>query len=177
MASYIVMATEKIMSRKYVPSGWVRVKFADELPLCPDCEEEAYCEDHKCHFSDCPCIGPTQDDVIYKEFRGELYAIPSLNLPTKATLKKYGLSEEEYTALYESQGGICPICGRKDVLLVIDHEHAPRWKKMPADQRKLYVRGLLCSYCNQRRVGKGVTKQTAYNTYKYLQAYEKRRPK
>lgn len=41
----------------------VTVVYASELPLCADCEEEPYCPKHKKHFADCPCVGPSQDDL------------------------------------------------------------------------------------------------------------------
>ena len=49
----------------------------------------------------------------------------------------YGISEEEYRAMYEACGGRCSIC-RGDRKLVIDHCH---------DSGR--VRGLLCDNCNR----------------------------
>ena len=60
-------------------------------------------------------------------------------------LKVYGLSLEEYQAIFEYQKGVCAIC-RKHMKygkpLHIDHEHGGP------------VRGLLCGYCNRNLVGK-----------------------
>lgn len=56
------------------PSGWSLVKYAADLPLCPDCDDEAYCVEHRTHFGDCECIGPTQDDATYKTIDGYLFA-------------------------------------------------------------------------------------------------------
>ena len=56
---------------------------------------------------------------------------------------RYGITADEYWALYESQGGKCRICGttdgtRKDSkLLSVDHCHATG-----------KIRGLLCTRCN-----------------------------
>lgn len=55
------------------PKGYQLVKFAMDLPLCPCCEEEAYCPEHQCHFADCDCIGPTQDDIYYRTVDGYLF--------------------------------------------------------------------------------------------------------
>jgi len=46
--------------------SWQPVVFAADLPKC-DCCEDAWCPKHNQHFADCPCLGPTQDDVQYRE--------------------------------------------------------------------------------------------------------------
>lgn len=56
-------------------------------------------------------------------------------------LKTYGLTSEQYWALYEAQGGVCYICQRAKGVskkLSVDHCHATG-----------YVRGLLCTLCNK----------------------------
>lgn len=64
----------------------------------------------------------------------------------KRALKKYGISEERYRALWDEQNGACAICGmgfegngeeESCVCPVIDHDH-----------RTGEVRGLLCNTCN-----------------------------
>lgn len=55
-------------------------------------------------------------------------------------LKRYGITSEQYWALYEAQGGVCWICRRatgKVRRLAVDHDHLTGW-----------VRGLLCKPCN-----------------------------
>lgn len=54
--------------------------------------------------------------------------------------KTYGITREQYDALYESQGRTCGICKRatgRSKRLAVDHDH-----------KTGYVRGLLCSTCN-----------------------------
>ena len=93
--------------------------------------------------------------------------------PTKVTLKKYGLSEEEWQAILDSQGGVCPICGKAPSTgrWVIDHYHVKGWKNMPPELRKLYVRGILCWFCNHSYVGRGITIQKAENMVSYLKRF------
>lgn len=59
----------------------------------------------------------------------------------RAVLKRvYGITDAEYDAMLESQGGRCAICcrSRRGRRLAVDHCHATG-----------AVRGLLCSSCNQ----------------------------
>lgn len=51
--------------------------------------------------------------------------------------KTYGLSEEQYKAMLEAQGGLCKICKKVGKKLHVDHCH-----------RTGLIRGILCNYCN-----------------------------
>ena len=51
--------------------------------------------------------------------------------------RNYGLSEEHFRVLLESQNYECAICGKPDRSLVVDHNHTTG-----------KVRGLLCNSCN-----------------------------
>jgi hypothetical protein len=69
-----VLLTQWLNNGEIILNNWKKVVFASELPECPDCGEP-YCKKHKQHYGDCECIGPTEDDVEYKESKnGELYA-------------------------------------------------------------------------------------------------------
>jgi 5-methylcytosine-specific restriction endonuclease McrA len=54
----------------------------------------------------------------------------------RASLKRYGLTEESYAALRAAQEGLCAVC-RQDLPLEIDHNHSTG-----------RARGLLCRRCN-----------------------------
>jgi hypothetical protein len=97
--------------------------------------------------------------------------------PTKATVKKYGLTIEEWFEMLEIQGGVCAICKKEPSTgrICVDHEHVALWKKKSPAERKIYARGLLCWYCNSRLVGKGVTLEKARNIVKYLENYQNKR--
>lgn len=55
-------------------------------------------------------------------------------------MKVYGITTEEYWAIYKAQGGVCYMCRRAKGLtkpLCVDHDHVTG-----------AVRGLLCNPCN-----------------------------
>lgn len=93
--------------------------------------------------------------------------------PKPGTLKRYGLSLEEWRAILSGQGTVCAVCEKEPETgrFVVDHEHVRGWKKMPPEQRKQYVRGILCWWCNHAYVGRAITVRKAANVLKYLQAY------
>ena len=100
----------------------------------------------------------------------------TIRIPTAATLRRYGLSELEWRAIGVRQGWVCCVCRQhpKAGRLVIDHEHVKGWRDMPPAQRKRYVRGLLCWFCNHYHLARAMTEQKAYNVYLYLQDYNER---
>jgi hypothetical protein len=53
--------------------GWSLVRFAAEMAECPDCGEP-FCAECETHYSECDCIGPTEDGVRYKDIDGVLFA-------------------------------------------------------------------------------------------------------
>lgn len=100
-------------------------------------------------------------------------------VPSVGTLRKYGLSVREWLNILESQGGVCAICERvpNSGSWVTDHEHVAKWKKMPPERRRLYVRGIICHWCNSHVVGRFVTLEKSRNATAYLTRYNRRRPK
>ena len=63
----------------------------------------------------------------------------------------YGLREHDYIRLLEAQGGVCAISGRPGGTrsLHVDHLHVPKYKAMPPEMKRLYVRGLLAYRMNK----------------------------
>ncbi len=103
------------------------------------------------------------------------YLIP----PTKATLSRYGLSMEEWKIMADNQKHACFICEvePKKGRLCIDHFHQRGWKKMPPEQRKLYVRALLCFMCNTQVLGRCITIAKLKKAVILLEEFETRKPK
>lgn len=97
--------------------------------------------------------------------------------PSATTLKKYGLSEADWVYLWEFQGSVCPICKKvpPNGNLHVDHYHQKGFKKMKPEDKKRQVRGILCAYCNQRVLVKGINLEKARNIVKYLEDFEKRK--
>ena len=95
--------------------------------------------------------------------------------PTKATLRKYGITENEWLNFLALQEWVCPICKRRPAIWNTDHEHVPGWKKLPAHERRRYVRGVLCTHCNFRIVHSNLAADMAERMAAYLRAYEARR--
>jgi hypothetical protein len=94
--------------------------------------------------------------------------------PTPATCAKYGLTQEEWVALFERQGRVCAVCRRASGTgrYNIDHEHVRGWRAMPAAYRKWFVRGIVCHFCNHYYLARGLTVQKARNLVEYLERYE-----
>jgi len=93
--------------------------------------------------------------------------------PTQATLNKYGLSREEFRTILSHQGGVCPICEKVPSTgrWVIDHQHVKNWKKLPPENRKKYVRGVTCWFCNRNYLAKAMNERKAQNIIIYLEEY------
>jgi len=75
-------------------------------------------------------------------------------------MARYGLTAEQYWALYEAQGGSCYICQRatgKARKLAVDHDH-----------RSGFVRGLLCKPCNSILAHLRDDKDAAHRVFVYL---------
>lgn len=53
------------------------------------------------------------------------------------TMRQYGMTNSDYDAILESQGGVCKICRQPSGRLAVDHCHTTD-----------AVRGLLCRNCN-----------------------------
>jgi hypothetical protein len=94
--------------------------------------------------------------------------------PTKSTLARYGLSEEAWRKMLDEQGGKCFICEKepKKGRLCIDHYHAPGWKKMTPAGRVMWVRGLLCWYCNNRFLSRGIDTKKAKRIVEFLERFD-----
>lgn len=64
---------------------------------------------------------------------------------TASSLRKYGLTVEDWRTMLAQQGGTCVICGKggKTKHLSIDHDHM-----IEKAYGEMVVRGMLCARCN-----------------------------
>lgn len=101
----------------------------------------------------------------------------ALRTPSKTTLRKYGLSEAEWSGIADRQGRVCYVCGKVPAsgILHIDHEHVRGWKKMPPEQKRKHVRGLLCWHCNSVWLRRGATPEKLRKAADYLDEHERRK--
>lgn len=92
-------------------------------------------------------------------------------VPKPATLKRYGLTGEAWLAILEAQGGVCYVCQKAPPSgrLCTDHEHVRGWKGKPPEERRRFVRGLLCWTCNHYYLGRGITVAKARRVVEYLE--------
>jgi hypothetical protein len=97
--------------------------------------------------------------------------------PSPETLRRYGLTADDWLRLLALQGWKCPVCLRAagSLRLNTDHDHVRGWKRMPPGERARHVRGVLCAYCNFRRVNSRMSAEEAQRIADYLAAYEARR--
>ncbi len=79
--------------------------------------------------------------------------------------KKYGITLVDYERMLKRQSYCCAICLKHESefkrRLHVDHNHGPSKK----------VRGLLCYFCNFRRVGR-LNLEWAKAVYEYLVKYD-----
>lgn len=66
-----------------------------------------------------------------------------MDVPSEQTLKRHGLTEDQWQALWDRQAGLCALCGKPPTSrFVIDHCHRAARNGGPA------VRGLIHPMCN-----------------------------
>ena len=100
-----------------------------------------------------------------------------ITTPSATTLRRYGLTADEWLQLLADQDWKCPICERDaaELTLNTDHEHVRGFDKMTEAEKKPYTRGILCAYCNHRRVHSSISADIAQRIANYIRRYEERK--
>jgi hypothetical protein len=95
----------------------------------------------------------------------------ALKVPTRATLRRYGMTEGDWRRLEFLSGGRCGVCGNEfgSKAVAIDHVHARGFKRMSPADKRVCVRGLICRLpCNRYYVAK-LTRDMARSVLAYLE--------
>jgi ssDNA-binding Zn-finger/Zn-ribbon topoisomerase 1 len=112
---------------------------------------------------------------VYEKLPKRTYAKGEIKPAGNA--EAYGLTKKEWLEMFREQGYVCPICGRGDRKMVTDHYHVRGWKNMEPKEKKKWVRGLLCMWCNYRILRTGITLEKLRNAVAYLEKWEARKPR
>lgn len=97
---------------------------------CRDCRDEGVTSKRKASYPGPRCF--THHKAVVRHRKSVAHERHIGNV--------FGISAEDYRAMYESQGGKCAICQRAtgaSKRLAVEHDHATGW-----------IRGLCCSPCN-----------------------------
>jgi hypothetical protein len=94
------------------PKGWQKVMCAMDMVEC-ECCGEPFCPECNDHYTDCNCIGPTQDEATYKMVDGVLFATLEHPAPkmiwgnqTPSGQNKLGPSEDRWKLRSKTYRGI-----------------------------------------------------------------------
>ncbi len=99
-----------------------------------------------------------------------------MKVPSSKTLAKYGMTADDFTAMFQAQKGKCAVCygdlaGKQ---MFIDHEHRAGFSTMTAEKKRMQVRGILDYSCNRFRVCRN-NYLTAQAVLAYLEQHEDRK--
>lgn len=118
--------------------------------LCTDCFAETYDQydvrpngSHRHRLKPCSLCGNAKERFE----RGKLCSACKPWEGYAKSLRRFGLTPADYTAILAAQGGVCYVCHTPpgNVRLCIDHDHStPHGREA--------VRGLLCDTCNYSRL-------------------------
>lgn len=97
----------------------------------------------------------------------------------KYLIAKYGITIEEYYTLLLKQDNLCAMCKDPDPThrLCVDHIHVKGFKKMKPEEKKKYVRGILCFMCNtsikgfDRTISGDKNRARLEGAHRYFQQY------
>jgi hypothetical protein len=93
---------------------------------------------------------PDRKEKFRTRAKVRYYQSPKGQLNAKRNrCKRYGITVEEYDEMYAQQLGLCRICHKPFPVLHIDHKHVDGFELMPPEEKRKYVRGLLCGLDNQ----------------------------
>jgi len=115
-----------------------------EYKACTKCHQELPIERFRWYpkkqYRNARC--KTCENKAQNEWKKKNKNRPSVIRTTRnQNLRKYNLTLDDYNKMFETQNGVCAICGKPEIkrMLSVDHNHETG-----------KVRKLLCTYCNFR---------------------------
>lgn len=84
-----------------------------------------------------PDCGACKNSAQKRQWHSQPTAVKYTRARARQLKHRYGVTVEQYEAMYRDQDGRCAICGKPHDVLCVDHDHST-----------LKVRGLLCDLCN-----------------------------
>ena len=85
-----------------------------------------------------------------KKYKADYYIRNKDSIKSAKLRCYYGISLEGKKKMYEDQNKCCDSCNRPYSIdeLQVDHKHIPGYKQLDAEEKRKYVRSLLCRACN-----------------------------
>jgi len=135
---------------------------------CKDCKAEGITTDRKMATKPDGSLQPGPRCVTHWRARKKAVSIAAHGQRTESN---FGITAEEYWAIYEFQGGRCALCRLatgKARRLAVDHDHdLAKTHDHPVEQGcRRCIRGLLCKRCN--RFGVPLVLEVIIRTLEYL---------
>ncbi|MCQ9385088.1 endonuclease VII domain-containing protein [Brevibacterium moorei] len=109
---------------------------AAKRKVCKDCVEEGITTGRPAPYAGPRCA--SHHRAVLKKRREATH--------DKYIRETYGITQEEYDAILESQGGKCAICQRAT--------GATKWLAVDHDHKTGYTRGICCLTCNKFILGR-----------------------
>lgn len=110
-----------------------RARSTDGLHIyCKQCRKELWAE------------SPTGKEYGRRYYRKRIAADRFYNRKQKRLLR-YGITDDQFLALYDEQNGLCAICNQPETSIIYGQ---PKTLAIDHDHQSGKVRGLLCSNCN-----------------------------
>lgn len=93
--------------------------------------------------------------------------------------KTYGITLLEFNLRLDAQNGVCACCGTLPGTgrLCVDHLHQKGFKSMSPENKRKYVRGIVCFMCNtgfkafEKTIDGPRNRRSLEGTYKYFKLY------
>lgn len=92
-----------------------------------------------------------QRDLLSQEKKIALPKQIQKNRRNRRLRSIFGITTEDYELKLRTQNYVCAACGQpneRDDVLLVDHLHIEGYQYLPPEEKRKFVRGLLCHPCN-----------------------------